>query len=123
MLKNACRIKTADFYHIFSGVNPLIHCILSSLLEKYFFLMRVIGQSGVCLLPLFCSFVPIKRCLFKLTLIELFFLDLKKNEREIDHKVAPLASNPELSPKTVFATVNFFLAFQANLRSYLNSKI
>lgn len=44
-------------------------------------------------------------------------LALLRNEREIDHKVDPPASNPELSPKTLFAAMNFFLDLQLDLRS------
>lgn len=52
---------------------------------------------------------------------ELAFL---RNEREIDHEVDPPASNPELSPKTLFAAMNFFLDLRLDLDlSYLNCKV
>lgn len=45
---------------------------------------------------------------------ELAFL---RNERELDHEVDLPASNPERSPKTLFAAMNFFLDLQLDLRS------
>lgn len=42
--KNACRIKTSEVYYILPGVNSLIHCILSFLLENTFFSWELYGN-------------------------------------------------------------------------------